>query len=90
MRELLDNTDIDGLRHALQGGRVQHAITDVAYPGGGLDTDNVVYAKDNAVLVTGALAPEQVMEVYLPQGLNITLGRLPPRAPRRRGRKKRA
>lgn len=74
VRELLDNTDIDGLRHALQGGRVQHAITDVTYPIGALDSDNLVFAKDNAVLVTGALAPEQVMEVYLPQGLNITLG----------------
>ena len=72
VREVLDNTDIDGLRHALQGGRVQHAITDLTYPRAGSFTD-VVFAKDNAVLVTGSLAPEQVMDVYLPLGLGITL-----------------
>ena len=72
-REVLDNTDIDGLRHAIQGGRVQHAITDLTYPRSGSFTD-VVFAKDNAVLVTGALAPAQVREVYLPLGLGITLG----------------
>lgn len=68
IREMLDDTDVDGLRHAIQGGRVQHSIMDIVEEGG-----STIPAKDSALLVTGSLAPEQVMAVYLPQGLSITL-----------------